>query len=201
MAYTLIPSYGKQAVPVFKITKDGPRHSIVDMEVQIMLSGDIDGSWLTGENHQILPTETQKNTCYALALRTTFTAIEEYGIALASDILKRHSHFTQVELKITERVWERIVVDSKAHNHAFHSTPSPLRRFCSLTVSRDNISVTSGVSGVKLMKTTQSGFKGFIQDEFTNLVPVGEGTANPDRIMCTEMEAEWKYACGAPTAN
>jgi hypothetical protein len=39
-----------------------------------MLTGDVDASWLTGENHQIVPTETQKNTCYALALQTVGTS-------------------------------------------------------------------------------------------------------------------------------
>jgi hypothetical protein len=52
------------------------------------------------------------------------------------------------------------------HNHLFQSTPSPIRRFCRLVIERGNMSITSGVTGVKLMKTTQSGFKGFIEDEY-----------------------------------
>ena len=44
----LTPRYGKQSVPVFKIRKEGPRHSIHDMVVQIMLHGDVSKSWLSG---------------------------------------------------------------------------------------------------------------------------------------------------------
>ena len=65
---------------------------------------------------------------------------------------------------------------------------------------KGDISVTSGIANVKLMKTTQSGFKGFIEDEYTNLKPVGEGSQSPDRIMCTKLEATWSYG-KAPEGN
>ncbi len=75
-------------MPVFKVQKpSGKRHEIVDMVVSIMLEGDVAKSWLTGENSQILPTETQKNTCYAIALETDFRCIEQYALALGRDIL------------------------------------------------------------------------------------------------------------------
>ena len=101
--FHLHPSYGKQSVPVFKLTKEGNKHFIHDLVVQIILEGNIADSWLTGDNHSILPTETQKNTCYALALTTKFTCSEEYGKALAADILKRHKHIEVVNLQIQER--------------------------------------------------------------------------------------------------
>jgi urate oxidase len=46
------------------------------------------------------------------------------------------------------------------------------------------------------MKTTASGFSGFIQDKYTDLQPVGAGSSNPDRIMCTEMTASWDHTPG-----
>jgi urate oxidase len=196
----------------------------MDMEVRIMLEGDVSKSWLTGENSQIVPTETQKNTCYALALKTDFDAIEDYGLALGRDMLRRHRHLRTVRLEISERTWQRVPVQlpsraagsaasgpanhtvadgAQRHNHAFMSSPSPLRRTCRLILRRGQpASVTSGVTGVKLMKTTQSGFDGFIRDEYTNLQPTGAGTASPDRILCTELVAEWTYrAGGAPEGN
>ena len=191
--YVLGGSYGKQSVPVFKVQKDGPRHSVVDMIVQIMLEGDVSASWLSGDNKQILPTETQKNTCYALALTTDFASPEDYGIALGRDILKRHGHLTSVNLSIESRQWERIEVDGAPHNHLFSSGREPVRHWCEVAVSSRgshdaSVSVKSGVRGMKLMKTTQSGFKGYIVDKYTNLKPVGEAGGPPDRIMATELE-------------
>lgn len=193
-------SYGKQNVPVFKIRKRGPKHSVFDMEVQVMLEGNVSKSWLSGDNSQIVPTETQKNTCYALALKTNFDTIEDFGLALGRDLLARHHHLNTVRLELSERMWDPIQVQTgrsnttSAHNHAFMSTPDPFRKICKLDINRDkSIKVTSGVRGVKLMKTTQSGFKGFVKDEYTNLKPVGSGSESPDRILCTELEAQWTF--------
>ena len=51
------------------------------------------------------------------------------------------------------------------------------------------------------MKTTASGFQGFIRDKYTDLQPVGDGAANADRIMCSEMTAEWMYRPGVAIDN
>jgi urate oxidase len=198
-------TYGKQSVPVFKILrgKDG-KDSIIDMVVNIMLEGDIADSWLSGNNKGILPTETQKNTCYALAMKTNFDAIEDYGKALLEDILRRHKHLSAGTVRIRERRWERI---GGVHAHAFKSSRDPIERTCEIRVSRfrrgSKITkvdlVRSGVCGVKLLKTTQSGFDGFIRDEYTNLEPVGKGAkGGANRILSTIMDATWTYTNPAP---
>jgi urate oxidase len=164
-------TYGKQSVPVFKIIRgENGKDKIIDMVVNIMLEGDIEDSWLSGNNKGILPTETQKNTCYALAMKTDFDSIEDYGKALLEDILRRHMHLSAGTVRIRERRWNRIGED---HRHAFSSSRDPVERTCEIRVSRRGKSeitqvdlVRSGVSGVKLLKTTQSGFDGFIRDKY-----------------------------------
>lgn len=199
--FTLEARYGKQSVPVFKLRRQGEKHEIIDMMVKVMLEGAVQASWLTGDNHQILPTETQKNTCYAIALKASFSCLEEYGLALATDLLQRHRHLTSVSLDMVERVWEPVVIGGKAHNHVFSSAADPVKRTCALVMRRGLEAapcVRSGVRDIKLMKTTQSGFAGFIVDEYTNLQPVGAGTSTPDRIMCTLLEATWEHARAPP---
>jgi len=194
-AFALGTSYGKQAVPVFKVRKQaGGQHSVVDLSLQIMLEGQFEDSWLRGENHQILPTETQKNTCYALALQTDFNHPVVYGLSLAHSILSRHPHINVVDLNIEERPWERLIVGGQPHHHCFSKPRDPHKMTVSLRVPRSGRpEISCGVKDLCLMKTTQSGFSGFIQDEYTNLQPVGAGSSNPDRIMCTELEAFWNY--------
>jgi len=200
--YELRGTYGKQSVPVFKVTKTGPRHAIHDLTVQILLEGDVLGSWTVGDNSGILPTETQKNTCYAVALETDFASAEEYIHALGADILGRHTHLEQVSIWCTERVWRRVVVDGVEHDHAFVRPVEPEKRTAMLRLSRRGgvEHLASGICDMVLMKTTQSGFKGFIVDKYTNLQPVGEGTALPDRILCTELSAFWEYGDAAKGA-
>jgi urate oxidase len=195
--FKLEATYGKQSVPVFKIRKQGAKHEVIDMMVKIMLKGDVSDSWLTGENYQILPTETQKNTCYAIALKTTFDSIENYGINLAKDILARHKHINTVSIEIKERTWKAVTVKGKEHNHVFTSAADPIKRSCEVVMNRGSEgspAVTSGVCDVKVMKTSESGFAGYIVDEYTNLQPVGSAASSKHRVMCTLMESSWKYA-------
>lgn len=206
-------TYGKQSVPVFKILRghgEGGKDTIIDMVVNIMLEGkeNIQGSWLSGDNRGILPTETQKNTCYAVALKTEFDAIEDYAKALAMDILTRHMHLSAADIHVEERRWNRIRVRNEDHAHAFASSVDPVRRTCALRVERVDgalkvFHVRSGIKGVKLLKTTQSGFDGFIRDKYTNLEPVGKGAAGgSNRILSTVMDSWWAWdADVAPWRN
>ncbi len=68
---------------------------------------------------QILPTETQKNTCYALALKTEFSAIEDYALTLGRDILRRHAHISAVDVTIQQRTWERVSVGNQVIKNNF----------------------------------------------------------------------------------
>ena len=49
------------------------------------------------------------------------------------------------------------------------------------------LTVQSGVAGLKVLKTTQSSFVDFFRDEYTTLLEV------PDRLMCTSISALWTY--------
>ncbi|KAL0181628.1 hypothetical protein M9458_024034, partial [Cirrhinus mrigala] len=44
-----------------------------------------------------------------------------------------------------------------------------------------------GIRDMKVLKTTQSGFEGFLRDRFTTL------TDAKDRFFCTSVYARWRY--------
>jgi urate oxidase len=99
-----------------------------------------------------------------MALKTEFDCAEDYAVALGQDMLARHKHIHVVNIDISERIWERIRVDGKPHSHCFMSAKDPIKRSCSVRVTRTaSPVVTSGLFDVKLMKTTQSGFAGYIE--------------------------------------
>ena len=85
------------------------------------------------------------------------------------------------------RVWQRFETPIGPHHHVFTSAVDPVKRLCKMRVTRKSAEVTSGVCDIKVMKTTQSGFDGYIRDKYTNLEPVAPGSKNPNRIMCTQM--------------
>jgi urate oxidase len=58
-------------------------------------------------------------------------------------------------------------------------------------MSYDDCSVESGLEDLTVIKTTRSGFAGFIKDKYTFL------PETDDRIFCTSVKANWRYSCPA----
>lgn len=184
-------SYGKSDVRVVKVLRDGARHTVKDLTVRVMLEGAFEGAYLEGDNSSVLPTDTIKNTVYALARTDEMHSIERFALRLSAHFLDRLDHATRATVSIAERTWERIAVDGSLHDHAFTGT-SGARRTTVVDRTRENehaaATVESGIANLPLLKTTGSGFVGFIQDEFTTL---GETT---DRLFGTNLTARWRYA-------
>src|ERR1700693_4467978 len=78
--------YGKAETHMLRVTKGGPDnsvHEIKDLNVSVALVGDFAASHLEGDNSNIVPTDTQKNTVYAFAKETAIGEIEEFALRLA----------------------------------------------------------------------------------------------------------------------
>ncbi|CEM08623.1 unnamed protein product [Vitrella brassicaformis CCMP3155] len=189
--------YGKTKVRVVRVRKTppksagaGPWHELMEVEVETLLEGSFLEAYTHGDNGRIVPTDTVKNTTYVIAKKSNFDSIEDFGLALMRHFLSRHSHIDRVTVTLTEKLWNRLTVSGKPHEHVFSAT-GPEKRVATCVGSRSGpYSVTSGIEDLKLMKTTQSGFEGYIVDEYTTLPPA------KDRIFCTKVDAKWTY--GAP---
>merc|ERR1711994_1143286 len=73
------------------------------------------------------------------------------------------------------------------------------KKFTKVEVTRGgNYTITSGIKDYYLMKTTNSGFAGYIVDEYTDLKAVDPTAANKDRIMCTDAYMSWTYKPNTP---
>src|SRR6185437_1781796 len=60
--------YGKAAVRLVKVDRLAQRHELHDLTIEVQLQGDF-GPAHAGDNTQVLPTDTMKNTVYALGGR------------------------------------------------------------------------------------------------------------------------------------
>ena len=63
--------YGKSAIRLVKVVRDGPRHTIRDLTVDIALEGDFTAAHVDGDNAHVVATDTMKNTVYAFAASTS----------------------------------------------------------------------------------------------------------------------------------
>jgi urate oxidase len=170
--------YGKARVRVARIVRSKGRDDFYEMTVAIALEGDFDSSYREGDNSLVLPTDTMKNTVYALAQDPAVEQPESFARLLATHFLGRLRHVSSVRIDIHGHLWSRNDRFSFIAGH-------PHRRVAKVEATREKVSVESGVEGYLLMKTTGSAFEGFLRDEHTTL-PEAQ-----DRILATSLNALW----------
>jgi urate oxidase len=181
-------NYGKSRVRLMKVARDGARHELQNLTFNIALEGDFDAIHTVGDNSLCLPTDTMKNTVYALAGETQeIEAIEAFGQRLATHFLTNNAQISRITIDIFETAWKRMKFDGKEHDHLFIKG-SGEKRTAKITAGRDIVTVESGVEDLIVLKTTDSGFVGFIKDAYTTL------PETTDRIFSTAIKATWRYS-------
>jgi urate oxidase len=186
MAKLISHRYGKARVRVLKVLRDGPVHSLKDLEVAARLQGDFESSYTSGDNTRVVPTDTIKNTINILARQHLAKEIEGFALILAEHFLTRYEQVRVAEIEISERPWERLAVDGQPHAHSFQAG-SEARMFCRLTCDRTTKTLRSGIRDLVILKSTGSGFENYPKDEFTTLPETA------DRILATSFSATWTF--------
>ena len=179
--------YGKSRVRLVKVERNGARHALKDLTVEILLEGEFDASYTTGDNRGVVPTDTIKNTVYVLARKGPLGEIEEFGQRLASHFLDRFAHVDCVQLNLMQGLWTRIQTHGREHDHAFTGGEEE-RRTVRVESTRNRSTVHSGLTDLVVLKTTKSAFEGYIRDEYTTL------EETQDRLFGTAITAEWTYS-------
>lgn len=180
-------NYGKARVRVLKVFRAGRRHSVKELEVQVMLQGEFAASFTRGNNRLVVATDSMKNIINVLAKQKLAGEIEDFGLTLAAHFLKMYRHVSRVEINLAEHCWSRLAVGGKPHPHSF-SERNAAKPTAKITATRKDTQVESGIEDLLVMKTTASGFENFWRDEFTTL------PETRDRIFATKLRSTWTYA-------
>jgi len=178
--------YGKADVHLATVTRGEDRHDFAERMLEVRLEGDFDAVHLDGDNASVLPTDTMRSAAYALSFDEPGEELEAFALRYTEYLLGASPAATRAEAWLWERPWDRVVVDGAPHPHAF-SRGAYLR---TAHVLRDRVGaqLSAGVDELYLLKTTGSGFSGFLRDEFTVLAET------EDRILATKVDARWRYA-------
>lgn len=179
-------SYGKSRVRMLKVRRAKDRHEIIEVTVAVALEGDFAAAHVKGDNAAVLPTDTMKNTVYALGQTHVLETIESFALHLGRHFVTRDANVSRAGVSISERLWRRVRSGEGEHPHAFISGGDE-RRTCEAGVTRMKVSIESGIDSLVLLKTTDSAFAGFKRDEFTTL------KETDDRILSTSVAARWAY--------
>jgi urate oxidase len=173
------------AVGVVAGDRTTPRHRLKDLTVSTTLRGDFAGAHLYGDNAHVLATDTQKNTVFAFA-RDGIVEIEDFGLRLARHLVGAYPWISGARVEIAEHGWDRIDVGGRPHDHAFTRAGDEVRTAV-VTVHEGQEWVLSGLSGLVVLKTTGSAFRGFPRDRYTTLAETD------DRILATAVTARWRH--------
>ena len=184
--------YGKSRVRLSRITRHTDHHDFNEWTVHVMLEGDFEASFTAADNSKILPTDTMKNTVYFIARNSKATTIEEFAMELGDYLLANNPQVSGVLVEIEEKSWEHMVVDGAPEATAFKLNGPEVNTVRGVRDRDSEWSVTSGVDGLVILKTTKSAFTGYIKDKLTTLKPA------TDRILGTRATAKWDYAMADP---
>jgi urate oxidase len=180
-------NYGKSRVRLLRVTRREQQHEVKDLTFSIQFEGDFDAAHIAGDNRKILPTDTIKNTLYALAKQFPVDPVEDFSMRLIAHFLTANSQISKVRVLAVEKHWNRIPTGGGAHRFAFASAGNE-KRTSEVDGTRREFRIRSGIENLMVLKTAQSAFEGFLRDPYTTL---GD-TCN--RILSTNLRAHWLYA-------
>ncbi|XP_017029386.1 uricase [Drosophila kikkawai] len=213
--------YGKDAVKVLHVSRQGPVHTIQEFEVGTHLKLYSKKDYYQGNNSDIVATDSQKNTVYLLAKKYGVESPEKFALLLAKHFINKYSHVEEAHVHVEAYPWQRICQDEtktqvtngqsqgqaqtqtqaggscnfssidnrSLHNHAFIFTPTA-QHYCDVVMRRTDPkqTVITGIKGLRVLKTTQSSFVNFVNDEFRSLPD------QYDRIFSTVVDCSWEYS-------
>ena len=178
--------YGKAENRVVRIYRDSARHEIRDLNVSTALRGPFEPAYLDGNQTNVLPTDTQKNTDFAFAKSKGVEAIEDFGLDLARHFVHDVDPVQGARIEIEQFEWERAIVDGVEHDHTWLRKGQEVRT-AAITVDATGEHVIGGFKDLVLLKSTGSEFAGFLTDDYTTL------QETHDRVMATSLVAQWRF--------
>jgi urate oxidase len=176
-------NYGKQAIRLVTVRRHPDRHELKDVTVGIRFEGDFAAAYTDGDNQGVLPTDTMKNTVYALAAEHPFDDVEDFGLILTDHFLVNNPRLERVRIELVEHLWEPLETGRTAFRQAGSE-----RRTAEVTRDREGAKVLAGLEDLVVMKTADSAFEGFPRDRYTTLPETA------DRILATAVRATWRYS-------
>jgi urate oxidase len=200
--------YGKAEIRVVTIDRDTPRHQIHDLSVTTTLQGDFAAAHESGDQSNVLPTDSQKNTVFAFAKERGVDQIEDFALDLARHFAETVPAVASARVTVDSYAWDRVGADGAAgtdsageaggagHDHSFVRRGQDVRTTTvtvGVTGHGPGAWVVSGIKDLVILKSTGSEFRGFFADRYTTLAETD------DRILATSLIARWRY--GEPAAD
>lgn len=180
-------TYGKGRVRVMRVNRGSPTQDVRELTVKVMLEGAFEKSYTVPDNSMVIATDSIKNAVYIVAHENVAAETEPFGKAVAKRFLDKYPQIEKATVTALETKWPRLVIGGEPHPHSF-VLDSNGQLFAEVTMTRDATTVKSGVRGFSFMKSTESGWVNFVDDDYRTLKDT------TDRIAATAMDATWVWS-------
>ncbi|WP_132255978.1 factor-independent urate hydroxylase [Methylobacterium segetis] len=179
--------YGKARVRVMRLARDGDHHTPRELDLTVLIRGAFDAAWTEGDNRACIATDSLRNIVNVTAARNLSAGAEAFAGILAGHLLETYPQVEEVSLEVRETRWIRHAVAGEPHGHTFIRDGNGFG-YAGLVAERGSRRLSSGLRGFTFMKTTGSGWAGFVDDRYRTLPDT------TDRIAATSMDATWTWA-------
>ena len=180
-------SYGKGRVRVMRVHREGDRNEVRELTVETMLEGGFDAAYIAGDNRAVVATDTMKNIAYIVARENLAACAEDYAAGLATRFLERYPQVMRATVRTWETKWDRAIVAGAPHPHSFVLDGNGRPTAVASSRRGGGLVIASGLAGYTFLKSTASGWAGYVMDEYTTL------PETQDRIAATAMDATWTW--------
>mmetsp|Transcript_14057 Transcript_14057/g.18413 ORF Transcript_14057/g.18413 Transcript_14057/m.18413 type:complete len:313 (+) Transcript_14057:43-981(+) len=186
-------NHGKARVRVMKVDRSNDQHRVFEYNVHTkVFCPKYELVFSAEDNTDLVATDSQRNTVYCVAKRTKADSPEQFGVDICSHFMKEYGFLSGSEVTVEMTEWKRSEVDGEPHDHAFEKASSEMQV---ATVKSERCedgtsfksSVTSMIKSMTILKTTKSGFEGYLKDKYTLLPETTE------RCLATELDCTWTY--------
>ncbi|MGU3282697.1 factor-independent urate hydroxylase [Methylobacterium sp. WL7] len=179
--------YGKDRVRVLRLTRSGDHHVPRELTLSVILTGQFEDAWIQGDNRACIATDSMKNIVNVTAAKNPSLNAEAFVAAVAKVLLDTYPQVEAVAIEAEETRWLRHAIAGIPHGHTFTRDGNGFG-FVGLHTDRSGSILSSGLRGYTFMKTTQSGWTGFVADGYRTLPDA------TDRIAATSMDATWTWS-------
>ncbi|KAJ7257514.1 hypothetical protein B0H12DRAFT_1111019 [Mycena haematopus] len=195
--------YSKDKVRVLRVVREGKWHHIVEYNVQALLEGDIETSYMEADNSVVVATDSIKNITYYIAKTSPRVLIPERSVLhLGTHLVSKYPHIHKALVTVEQLQWSRIHIPGEQgpqeHPHSFIRDGDHEKRIVKVEVDASKgkvklvANVTAGVSDLlgKCFHTKPRDLpsRAFVRDKYTTLKEVD------DRILSTSIDLSYTFS-------
>lgn len=189
--------HGKSRVRLARVWREASgRHTLVEWQVDVLLESAMERAYTDGDNSGMTATDTIRNSVYLVAKGLAeCCSVEAFAVRLAEYFVTTYPLVSAADVSVEQKGWERAMAAGVPHDHGYVLRTPAVRLAVALARRDAATTVGGGLRELTLLKTTQSGFQGFLRDALTALPETRE------RMLATAVSASWVYASAAPPAD